>query len=57
MALAGTDPQLLPALVQTGYLLVDVWVGVRVVGLAAFSHLVECVHVDLLGSHLFLETL
>lgn len=57
VTLTGTYPQFLPALVQAGYLLVHVWVGVRVVGFLLLGHLVQGVHVGLLSRHLLLEAL
>lgn len=55
--LRWTQPELLPAFIQTGDFLCHFWVSVRVGGLALLGHLVESIHVWLLGSHLLLEGL
>ena len=51
------QPKLLPAFIQTGDFLCHFWVNVRVGGLVLLGHLVESVHVWLLGGHLHLEGL
>lgn len=43
--------------VETGDLLGHVWVGMRVVHSSLLVYLVESIHVGLLGSHIFLESL